>query len=395
MVANRVEQLATAVREGNLKRVKELLQEGVSPNVKGEVHTPLMLAAQAGHEEIFFELIRAGADPHAQGMYGGSVLTALPIRGTLHMLEAVIADGIRPSDNLPLALLDACKMGSLKMVVALIEAGASVNQKDRMFGTPLLAAVEGNRPETVAELLRRGASTEGTLPRSDFGEKKHFKKTALEIARIEHFTEIVKLLEAAGATMPEKPPRPSTPGTVAQSWQLIKKWLRENAADWKALNKGATARKIEHAEEKLGLRLPEELRESYALHDGAGQIFPNAMDISFYLLPLSELTEDWKCQKQLLEGGDFDHSRARSARGIRKLWWHTSWIPFASNGGGDLFCIDLVPASGGVMGQVISHNHETGEHQLLAPSLRSWLHELAYDLRDGKYSFDEVEQCLL
>jgi hypothetical protein len=31
---------------------------------------------------------------------------------------------------------------------------------------------------------------------------------------------------------------------------------------------------------------------------------------------------------------------------------------------------------------------------LLAPSLRAWLNDLAYDLRDGKYSFDEDEQCV-
>jgi hypothetical protein len=30
----------------------------------------------------------------------------------------------------------------------------------------------------------------------------------------------------------------------------------------------------------------------------------------------------------------------------------------------------------------------------LAPSLRTWLHELAYDLRDGKYAFDEEVECL-
>jgi cell wall assembly regulator SMI1 len=395
MTTDQVEQLCTAAKDGDLKTVQKLLQEGVNPNVKEKIYTPLMLAARNGHEEVFFELIKAGADRHAEGKYGGSVLTQLPIKGTLRMIEAVIADGIRPSDDLPMALLDACKSGSIEIVKVLIKAGANVNHKHRMFGTPLLAAVEGNRPENVAELVKRGAGTEACLPRSDYGNKKHFKKTALEIAVIEGYTEIVKLLEAAGAKIPEKPPRPAKPGSVAESWKLIKKWLKENAPDWKALQKGAAPKKIEDAEQRLGRRLPEELRESYALHNGGGEIFPNLMDISFYLLPLSEVVQDWESQKQLLEGGDFDHSPAQSAKGICKEWWNIGWIPFASNGGGDLFCIDLVPASGGAVGQVISHNHETGEHQLLAASLRSWLHELAYDLRDGKYSFDEDEECLV
>src|SRR5262249_39455642 len=214
------------------------------------------------------------------------------------------------------------------------------------------------------------------------------------IALVEGFAEIVELLRGTGARPQEKPARPAAPGTITESWKLIKKWLKENAADWKALNKGATAKQLERAEHDLGFRLPEELRESYLLHNGGGQIFPNPDDISFYLMPLNEVIQDWKAQKQLREAGDFDDSKATSAKGIRQEWWNVKWIPFAANGGGDFFCIDLAPANGGTMGQVISHNHETGAHQLLARSLRTWLHDLTYDLRDGKYSFDEDEECL-
>jgi cell wall assembly regulator SMI1 len=112
-------------------------------------------------------------------------------------------------------------------------------------------------------------------------------------------------------------------------------------------------------------------------------------------MPLTEVVAAAKSQKQLLEGGDFDHREARSAKGIRSEWWNIGWIPFASNGGGDLFCVDLAPAPGGTAGQVISHNHETGEHQLLAVSFRPLLNELVSGLRDGKYSFDEDEKSLV
>ena len=36
-------------------------------------------------------------------------------------------------------------------------------------------------------------------------------------------------------------------------------------------------------------------------------------------------------------------------------------------------------------------NHESGEHQRLAPSLRDWLYRLANDLEDGKYAYVEDE----
>ena len=48
-----------------------------------------------------------------------------------------------------------------------------------------------------------------------------------------------------------------------------------------------------------------------------------------------------------------------------------------------------VPAKGGKQGQVIHAPHDAGERRLLAPSLREMLYQLANDLEDGKYSYDE------
>lgn len=121
------------------------------------------------------------------------------------------------------------------------------------------------------------------------------------------------------------------------------------------------------------------------------KFFPCEDDISFTLMPLTEMVHDWHNQKELVEMGEFADDTPKSAKGIREDWWNVNWIPFAANGGGDYFCIDLAPAVGGTKGQVISHNHETGEHKKIARSLRVWLHQLAYDLRDGKHTYDEDE----
>jgi len=69
--------------------------------------------------------------------------------------------------------------------------------------------------------------------------------------------------------------------------------------------------------------------------------------------------------------------------------WNRNWIPFASNGGGDFYCIDLAPTETGVKGQIITMKHETGQHKRLAASLRDWLDMLAHDLEAGKFEYRE------
>ena len=38
-------------------------------------------------------------------------------------------------------------------------------------------------------------------------------------------------------------------------------------------------------------------------------------------------------------------------KAIRKTWWSVNWVSFASNGGGDDFCVDADPAEGGIKGK--------------------------------------------
>jgi cell wall assembly regulator SMI1 len=183
-------------------------------------------------------------------------------------------------------------------------------------------------------------------------------------------------------------------GTVAASWKRIERWLKDNAPGWKPLRNGATAEQLAGAQTKLGFTLPADVRTTYQLHNGSrddAQIFPCSDDISYYLLPLSEAVQDCKMMTELLEMGEFAGRRAKGGRGLRNEWWNARWFPFAGNGGGDHFCIDLAPAPGGHKGQVISMSHESGTRKLLAPSLREWLARLAGGLETGAYSFDEDE----
>ena len=82
-------------------------------------------------------------------------------------------------------------------------------------------------------------------------------------------------------------------------------------------------------------------------------------------------------------------SRRKSIRAFETRAWNTGWIPFAGNGGGDLYCIDMAPAEGGTVGQIISHNHESFDHKLLARSFGDYLESLAERLENGELTFSE------
>ncbi len=105
-------------------------------------------------------------------------------------------------------------------------------------------------------------------------------------------------------------------------------------------------------------------------------------------LTIEEIICEWNVQNELLAGGDFEGLEPEPDAGVAAQWWSPGWIPFASNGGGDLFCVDTAPADGGTRGQVISHSHESGKRKKLAASLGEYLKQIADDLDDGAVYHD-------
>jgi hypothetical protein len=50
--------------------------------------------------------------------------------------------------------------------------------------------------------------------------------------------------------------------------------------------------------------------------------------------------------------------------------------------------IDLDPAAGGVVGQLLEFDHEVGPRCVLAPSFTAWLQRIATGLEEGKFVCD-------
>jgi len=176
---------------------------------------------------------------------------------------------------------------------------------------------------------------------------------------------------------------------LEQLWECIEAAIQLQAPPHEPiLTPGASEQAIADIERELGVMLPEDVRASYRRHDGGFSLEPVIyMDMS----PLAEMAESWHILTDLLRDEEwanqppyyFSEVVVRSGwqtGPIQPVWWNRRWIPFASELAGNLLCIDLAPAPGGTIGQIIDWDHECGPSRVLFPSfehlLTSWSEQL-------------------
>jgi cell wall assembly regulator SMI1 len=186
---------------------------------------------------------------------------------------------------------------------------------------------------------------------------------------------------------------------VAAAWGVIEKWLETNVpAIRKSLRPPADDAKVGKLQKKLGLTLPADFVASVRRHDGQKPdtefgLFrdpSDASEASYILLPLAGIGAAWAMMKELHDIGEFEGRKPRGAtRGVESTWWSPKWVPIADNGGGDFFCLDLGPAKGGQVGQVIMFGHEGTAQRRVAWSFAEWMDKLAKQYKAGKISFEE------
>ena len=129
------DQLRQAALDGNIAKVKDLLEQGVNVNaVDSEGHTALIFAAFNGHSEILLDLLTAGAKVDSRDVMGR---TALMYGSTGPFPEAVkilLDKGADPnvvdSDEHFTALMHAAAEGHLEVVKVLMSHGADHTLKD-------------------------------------------------------------------------------------------------------------------------------------------------------------------------------------------------------------------------------------------------------------------------
>jgi len=180
--------LVDAVRRRDVERIREALAAGARVEaMTRHGESVLFVAAQRGFADIVAVLIEAGADVRFRHKIYGSPLTQASAAGHTEIVRQLLAAGARPNVSGESALARAALGGHVDIVDQLLAAGADPNAGQ---GTPLREACRRDQVAIVQRLLAAGARpnlhTDTTT-------------TALIQASLRGNAEIVGLLLEAGA----------------------------------------------------------------------------------------------------------------------------------------------------------------------------------------------------
>lgn len=137
------------------------------------------------------------------------------------------------------------------------------------------------------------------------------------------------------------------------------------------LNPPASDTDIQEIEHKIGAKLPTDFAECLKVHNGQ-KGDSDWLFSGLEFMSSRRILDEWAIWKSLLDDGDFDDAKAEPSVGIKPVWWSSKWIPFTYNGAGDHLCLDLDPASGGQVGQIITLWHDDGTRKKKSDSFTQW-----------------------
>jgi len=163
-------ELHEAVLEGDLQRVKKLLEQGANVNARNTVGwTPLHLAAEKGYLEVARLLVEKGADVNARDDDGTTPLHFAALWGHLEVARLLVEKGadVDARNNFGTTPLHYAALGGhLEVARLLVEKGADVDARNNNGWTPLHYAAPNGHLEVVRFLLEAGANP---TPRSNEG----------------------------------------------------------------------------------------------------------------------------------------------------------------------------------------------------------------------------------
>ncbi len=151
------------------------------------------------------------------------------------------------------------------------------------------------------------------------------------------------------------------------------------------LNPPATKKQLDNLEALIGRPLPDDFRQLYRLANGQSgretPLFPNG----YRFLPLEAISHEWVMLKELHDEEQGFWQSDTPLGVVKDRWWDPAWIPFAQDMTGANYCIDLDPAPGGQVGQVIDHFPEDTDRPHLGFSLNDYLGAYEQGLRAGTH----------
>ncbi|MCR6670055.1 ankyrin repeat domain-containing protein [Devosia ginsengisoli] len=206
--------MAAAMLEGNVERMRELAQQGVDLNTPGkEDMTLLQWEMLRNGRTGFRELLRLGADPNQLGHDGETPLHTAARYQTVFYLDHLLdngGDADAPDAIGRSPLFSALRTQRQHNVDLLLDRGAALDHADRNGMTPLLLAASVRDFGNVLRLLQRGADPlERDRLGGDFQDMLFgpLDRSLLHGTANRDIDAIIRLLEAKNITVKMEPAR--------------------------------------------------------------------------------------------------------------------------------------------------------------------------------------------
>ncbi|MGQ0799161.1 MAG: SMI1/KNR4 family protein [Pseudomarimonas sp.] len=190
-------------------------------------------------------------------------------------------------------------------------------------------------------------------------------------------------------------------------WRRIDAALGKHApAVLETLSGPASAKPLAALERELGQPVPDDLRRAWAVHDGQDDELEDHLlfvDLPFYgvaaaraarkegrevakLLGIDNEQDDFVAWHALVDDGIGSIDGPVKARNF-----NAAWVPIGAFNGDVFRYVDLDPAPGGRVGQVIEVDPESVSWRVLAPSFGDLLARFADALDAGEIDWDEAD----
>ena len=186
---------------------------------------------------------------------------------------------------------------------------------------------------------------------------------------------------------------------MSNAWQRLKAWGEKNAPIMlEDLNPGASEAEIFALENTLQSQIPEAFKASLRIHNGECDGWPSKVfaDYGAYL-GTSRILEQWTQRKTVAETlmddpASPEQIERQIATGIifvegpvQPVLYLKEWIPVMECNGDVFWAIDLNPAAGGTIGQMIEVDWEGCSWKVIASSFSHFFEQYLAKLESGAY----------
>lgn len=174
---------------------------------------------------------------------------------------------------------------------------------------------------------------------------------------------------------------------IASAWAG---WLDYHRANGFAvehfLNPPAAPGAVAALGDAIGFAIPDDLSQLWSHADGQIDIFsiddpaPGAIVSplfgSYAFCPTEEALRQYRLWQDVRAQGLSGVDDAITVRGddpVYAEYWRPGWLPFALDGGGNAYAVDLSPPPGGTYGQIIVIGPDEDRRRILAPGIAALL----------------------